>query len=289
MPPADVLCPACRRPARLYCAKPRAGRSWHIYRCAQGSRTCGHAFVHPRPALDEVLACNAEETATSPLTGTSPQAALGLRDVAEVVAAVRSLGETAWTGRMLDVGAGDGAYAAGLSTLGLTPHLIDLDPRIGDAAALIPHATAARETFENLSDRGPYRMILMSQVLEHALDPHAWLRRAKALLTPPPTPGTPGGLLVVLLPNFGGIYRLLGARDPYLIPPVHVNYFTAASLRRMIDDAGLTVRRIDSDTHVPFSGGLARRTLSVLTTVAAPLLRGTTRGIILRGFAHRTR
>lgn len=189
-------------------------------------------------------------------------------------------------GRMLDVGAGDGAYAAGLSTLGLTPHLIDLDPRVGLAAQRIPGASSARETFESLSDPGPYQLILMSHVLEHALDPLDWLRRASARLVMP-SAHAPAGLLVVLVPNFGGIYRLLGSRDPYLIPPVHVNYFTPGSLRRSFELAGLEVRLIDSDTHIPFSGGLKRRLAALAAAAAERWVRRSARGIILRGFAFR--
>ncbi|MFN4244384.1 MAG: class I SAM-dependent methyltransferase [Tepidisphaerales bacterium] len=286
-----ATCPVCGGPATLYCSKPRDGRNWAIYRCGGKARPdgpCGHGFVHPRPTLDEVVAANASETAASALQPPTPPQALQLRDVAEVVRAVRQVAGEPLSGRMLDVGAGDGAYAAGLSTLGLRPHLIDLDPRVQDAAARIPGATAARETFEGLSDVGPYRLVLMSHVLEHALDPLDWLSRAARLLVPA-SEADPGGLLVVLLPNFGGLYRLLGARDPYLIPPVHVNYFTAASLRRSFQLAGLSPVRIDTDTHIPFSGGLKRRVAACAVRLVGPLVRNTTRGIILRGFARPAR
>src|SRR6185436_16557697 len=106
------------------------------------------------------------------------------------------------------------------------------DPRARCAVERVPGSTFYACTFEDLTDPGPYDAIVMSHVLEHALDPAAWLGRARALLAP-------GGVLAIALPNFGGVYRLLGSRDPFIIPPVHLNYFTARSLGLALRAAGL--------------------------------------------------
>ena len=69
-------------------------------------------------------------------------------------------------------------------------------------------------------------------VLEHLSDPAAFLRRAASLLAP-------GGRCFVLVPNYRALaVRLLGARYRYLLPQ-HVNYFTAATLDRLLTGAGL--------------------------------------------------
>jgi 2-polyprenyl-3-methyl-5-hydroxy-6-metoxy-1,4-benzoquinol methylase len=62
-------------------------------------------------------------------------------------------------------------------------------------------------------------------VMEHLVDPKRFLAKATMLLKP-------GGHCFVLVPNLRSLaVRLLGAKYRYIIPD-HVNYFTAATLRR---------------------------------------------------------
>ena len=65
-------------------------------------------------------------------------------------------------------------------------------------------------------------------VLEHLVEPSQFLARAAQLLRP-------DGHLFALVPNLDSLaIRLLGARYRYVMPD-HVNYFDAASLRRLIE------------------------------------------------------
>lgn len=279
-------CPVCHAPhCPLFCTKrttpPGSSQAfdWPIHRCP----VCRHGFVFPRPSLEDVTRYNAEASFESPLPPPTLEAVRARRDVTDFTRAVARYAKL--KGRSLDVGSGDGSFSVGVAQVGFTPHMIDLDPRGAGATAVVSGASFAVETFEGLRDRGPYALIVMSQVLEHALDPMDWLRRAHDLLLP-------GGMLAIALPNFGGIYRLLGARDPYLIPPVHVNFFTPASMRHALTTAGLTPTRIDSDSHMTprrWDGkiGAKRLALSLTMKLAAPLLDPFARGIILRAFAHR--
>lgn len=270
-PPA---CPICGSGTAQYAVR----NNWPIFRCS----SCRHGFVFPRPTHADVTAANAAETAAGGFAKPDLAAALARRDITSTLRLVQRA--HAIPGRMLDVGAGDGAFSMGLSSLGYQPHMIDLDPRGHLTAAAMPNASFAQETFESLSDRGPYALILMSQVLEHALDPMDWLARSRTLLAP-------GGVLVIALPNFGGIYRLLGSRDPYLIPPVHVNFFTPRSLRLALAQKGFTPLRIDSDSQMNARRGdgrigLKRAILSGAMKLAAPLLDPFAKGIILRAVAR---
>lgn len=273
MPPNDA-CPICAARTRLYTTR----NAWPIHRCV----ACKHGFVFPRPTPADVTAANAAETAASEFTPHKLEDVLARGDISRTLKLVRTV--TTTPGRLLDVGAGDGVFSLALTTLGYRPHMIDLDPRGHQTAASIPNASFAQETFEGLSDPGPYDMILMSQVLEHALEPMAWLRKARLLLVR-------GGILLIALPNFGGIYRLLGARDPYLIPPVHVNFFTPKSMRLALEQAGFTPATIDSDSHMSARRGdgrvgFKRALLSGGMKVLAPLIDPFARGIILRALAR---
>ncbi|MBL9129030.1 MAG: class I SAM-dependent methyltransferase [Verrucomicrobiales bacterium] len=71
-------------------------------------------------------------------------------------------------------------------------------------------------------------------VIEHLPEPAAFLRRAFDLLRP-------GGVVVVLVPNFESLaVRVLGARYRYILPQ-HVNYFSSATLARLLAVRGGTV------------------------------------------------
>ena len=79
-------------------------------------------------------------------------------------------------------------------------------------------------------------------VLEHLAEPSQFLARAAQLLRP-------GGHLFALVPNLDSLaIRLLGARYRYVMPD-HVNYFDAASLRRLIErESSLNILALGS-TH----------------------------------------
>ena len=63
-------------------------------------------------------------------------------------------------------------------------------------------------------------------VLEHVAEPKQFLRRAAEVMQP-------GAWAFLLVPNFNSLaVRLLGAKYRYLMPD-HLNYFTAATLRKL--------------------------------------------------------
>jgi SAM-dependent methyltransferase len=79
--------------------------------------------------------------------------------------------------------------------------------------------------------------IFLGDVIEHLPDPAAALQRIRSLLQP-------GGVLCLALPDAGSrIARVLGARW-WSVLPTHVQYFTRASLRRLIEANGFEVEWI---------------------------------------------
>lgn len=278
----DAACMICGSSSPLFCRKEAYHQNWDIRRCVQ----CGHGFVSNRPtfaALGEIYAM--EESHHTLPEGEDANA--DAADSKSLAHAINSLylknraGSPNDARRSLDVGAGSGRFSRQLAQFGFKPTLIDLDPRAERAASRISGVQFYRTSFEELPDRGPYSAIIMSQVLEHALDPLDWLRRAASILAP-------GGVLAVAVPNFGGIYRMLGVRDPFLIPPVHLNFFTAASLRMAFEKAGLAPAFLDSRSEISMgSGSGKRRWIGHLWNACSWVLNPTRSGIILRGFATR--
>jgi SAM-dependent methyltransferase len=276
-PIQSSTCPICGGTAREYCRKRALDVDWIVDCCDR----CGHGFVRNRPTADQLAEIYAGEDhhPLSPLTLESLRTKRDAIDLAGQVARVAST-----RGRALDVGCGDGAFAWHLHGHGFKPIvLIDLDERARAAESLVPDSEFRRIPFESVDD-GPYSAIIMSQTLEHALDPVGWLTRARTLLSPT-------GILAIALPNFGGVYRLLGTRDPMIIPPVHLNYFTDRSLCQALERTGFRVLRRQSSSRIRVTGdhgalSPSRAAVGHLWNAVSRVLNPTTRGIFLNIYAQ---
>jgi 2-polyprenyl-3-methyl-5-hydroxy-6-metoxy-1,4-benzoquinol methylase len=88
----------------------------------------------------------------------------------------------------------------------------------------------ARGSFlEMTSSERKFDSITFWAVIEHVAEPKAFLDKAADLLNP-------DGFCFVLVPNMKSLaVRLLGARYRYIYPQ-HLNYFTAASLRKLVEN-----------------------------------------------------
>lgn len=142
------------------------------------------------------------------------------------------------------------AYASRIaSSNGWSVDVIEYSPEcISSLSHVLPSESIIYQgSFESFCEHASdsYDAILMSQVLEHALDPGEWLSNAYTLLRP-------GGCLVVAVPQFKGIYGFLGIRDPYITPPEHLNFFTRRSLRLLANRMGFEVFRVAGYSRVPF-------------------------------------
>ncbi len=276
MPAPTCPCPICAADSKPFCTKHAAGKDWHIAKC----RNCGHGFVVNRPTLADLTVANESESTNHALSGMNHPDYAAHKDAQLFAGFVRaSLTATPSSARVLDVGCGNGAFSYPFWKMGYVPLLTDLDSRAAGATGVMTGATFARITFEDLTDAAGFDAIIMSQVLEHALDPMAWLKKSATLLRP-------NGRLLVALPNFGGIYRLLGAKDPYLIPPVHVNFFTPKSMRLALAAAGLKVFKMRSVSGLsPYRGdgstSPARYAFAKTMNILRMALDPTTQGICL--------
>jgi 2-polyprenyl-3-methyl-5-hydroxy-6-metoxy-1,4-benzoquinol methylase len=152
------------------------------------------------------------------------------------------------SGRLLDVGCGEGSWAPRLRQAGAS-ELVALDPSPGAIArAAELYDTAVIGTIEGteLADLGgrPFDAIVVADVLEHLVDPWAALRTLRAW-------AAPGALLAVSVPNLR-FYRLLGnllfrgefEYERYGVRDwTHLRWFTRRSLGRMLGAAGWEPQR----------------------------------------------
>jgi 2-polyprenyl-3-methyl-5-hydroxy-6-metoxy-1,4-benzoquinol methylase len=152
------------------------------------------------------------------------------------------------SGRLLDVGCGEGSWAPLLRQAGAS-ELVALDPSPGAIArATELYDTAVIGTIEGteLASLGgtPFDAIVVADVLEHLVDPWAALRTLRAW-------AAPGAQLAVSVPNLR-FYRLLGnllfrgefEYERYGVRDwTHLRWFTRRSLGRMLGAAGWEPQR----------------------------------------------
>jgi SAM-dependent methyltransferase len=143
--------------------------------------------------------------------------------------------------QILDIGCGKGELSVllkrslgeGSSYLGLDPFLPYARTAAERGVDVLP--TTLEAFVEEASDRVPFDVIVMDNVLEHMPDPGNAIDLAKTLMTP-------GGAVAIAVPNVHDVRRYLPGRfnDKYLwIPDTHINYFSLATLKRLVTEHGL--------------------------------------------------
>jgi SAM-dependent methyltransferase len=144
----------------------------------------------------------------------------------------RSLPSAGVAGRLLDIGTAHGllldlAAARGWRTAGIEPN-----PAAAAAARGSGHEVATGALPEALEGIGGwFDLISMLDVLEHMRDPLAELRRLRGRLRP-------GGRLVIVAPDYGGLSRrVMGAHWPHF-KREHLWYFRRRTMRRILREAG---------------------------------------------------
>ncbi len=138
-------------------------------------------------------------------------------------------------GRVLDIGGGAGNRARVLARMGYDVTVVEPDPAQAAQARtqLAGLATVCGMGIEDLpADMTPFDAALLSHVLEHLSDPDDVLLDVRRRLRP-------GGTLVVMVPNAGGVEaRAFRGRWHAWEPARHRWHFTRDGLRRIITQAG---------------------------------------------------
>lgn len=249
-----TACPVCDGATTLWRTKATAHGAFPICRC----KNCGHAFVTPRPTLAFLTEFYTSTGSTSHpgSYGVSlawvieeerkfPNSTIDAREMLHRVHALsHGIGESG-TPTVLDVGSGFGFFTREAQQRGYDVTAIELGP----ARHITEEMTGVRpiaipfEDFDAGKER--YSAIVMSQVLEHVLDANFWAARAFDLLKP-------GGVLAIALPHFGSaIRRLMRENDPFITPPEHLNFFTEASLRTLLQRHGFELSATEYRSRIP--------------------------------------
>lgn len=239
--PAPRPCPACEadRPARLDAYSP-AG--WDVVACGG----CGFVYLRnppPYDALKEDFAWEKTSEAKKKTGGSTRLSGLAAR---LRQAGRRISGRNAYdrfpdwfgSGRVLDIGCGDLVrtnppivpYGVEIST----HYHARADALMRARGGFCVHAAGAEGVWA--FEPGFLDGVILNSYLEHEAQPRRVLDGiARAL--------KPCGKVFVRLPNYGSVNRrIVGRKWCGFRHPDHVNYFTAASLRRMTERAGFSMR-----------------------------------------------
>lgn len=141
-------------------------------------------------------------------------------------------------GRLLDVGCGGGLFLGMMKQRGWDVVGLDFSAEASEVArksqdvhvevGSLEHAPFPPESFAAIS---------MFHVMEHLIDPGAYLDAAKRLLKP-------GGRLIVQVPDAGTLgLKIFGSRWNPLDIPRHLQHFRGKDLERLLRDHGFEVLR----------------------------------------------
>lgn len=223
LPPGRELSP-------VFAASTGVRGATRIVRCVD----CGLAYVSPRLRADLVAAAYREGVDPLYVAQAGPRRRSFRRNLA-YVARYRA------PGRLLDVGCAAGYFLdvcaeAGWSVCGIEPNrgfVADARLRHGDRVAegsLADGGSGAERT--RLA--GPFDVITMWDVLEHATDPRVELQAAYRLLKP-------GGLLFVNFPDIGSLAARLTGSAWWFLLSHHLYYFTPRSLTALLESEGFSI------------------------------------------------
>lgn len=168
------------------------------------------------------------------------------------------------TRRVLEVGCGTGTTLAWLKQTGRCELAVGVEMFEQAAQAARQHADRvvvgnAEVLIENAFDVASFDLILCLDVLEHMVDPWAFVAQAQALLVP-------GGTFIASLPNVRHLAvlapLLLRGRWRYttdgILDRTHLRFFTRESAIALLDSGALSVTRWQRKiSPLPSKSGLA--------------------------------
>ena len=139
-------------------------------------------------------------------------------------------------GRLLDVGCGPGYFVERAAQRGWDAYGVDFGSWVKKAAAArsVANIFIGSVKEQNFPD-GFFDVVSASQVFEHLPAPTKDLEGIRQIIRS-------GGIFYANVPNYRCLSILLG-RDDFELndPPQHINYFTPASLRTLVERTGFQV------------------------------------------------
>jgi len=230
-------------------------KKFHIYRCA----SCGTGFLNRPPHRQWLQAIY--QYSGQALTQAITLEEVSAREVAfpnckldaERMSHQADRFNISGYGNALDIGSGFGFYTQALRKLRYRTVSINPGKYENEVFRNLNGDEPLAVMFENYEPSGQFGVVMMSQVLEHLLEPNQAINKVSGLLAP-------GGVLACAVPNFNSfLVKLLGTKDnACLWVPEHVNYFTEKGLRALVERNGFRVVKVEQITRIPFNAASKR-------------------------------
>lgn len=268
--------------ACLLCGSPGPFRHRHTKDgyAIQGCRQCRLVQLVPRPAPETLRALYESASYFGGGDGRSGYSAYASQEreyLLTFAEDVRRIGDFLPRGRLLEVGCGYGYFLRCALAAGHDAYGIDVSPAAVEHAARLHPGRVFEGVLEDASRLGdqPFDAIFAAHVIEHLVDPLAFLRAARRRLRP-------GGLLVLVTPNIGSLLsRVSGRRWVSFKVPEHVGYYDPGTMTELLRRGGFTTRAIDSAYQyyaLPFVASRLRELLAPVSRLVPhvehwPLLR----------------
>ena len=262
-------CPSCRGTLTFWRSKTVGEHTYRIDSCTE----CGYSFVNPRPSFDflmeyyssyghshdEVIRSAPSFEKVMESEKANPNSTL---DAKRIVATLNKLGLSGGGRTFLDVGCGYGFFSKAAIQAGFQVTAIELAEQERAIARKNCGIVAQSCSYESFSNEAVlFDVVLMSQILEHALDVNQWLKKTREMMND-------SGVLVIALPNFNSIFRrILQENESFISPPAHLNFFSPKSLSNLLQRHGYIVEETQWVSRIP-STSFERR----LPSFAKPLL-----------------
>ena len=278
--PRAQRCIACDGPLEPFATKRAHQRDFAYDRCIR----CGLVLVNPRPTLASLGDFYQHYSSAGAIPAARPTPPTPLPAQRAFIQRMLRLG--GGPGRFLDVGSGLGQASAAAAGLGCAVTALEIEPAAVAATRLLDGVRVIETLFEDYDPCGDrFDYLFLSHVLEHAHNPRSFLDKAARA-------AAPGGLVWILLPNLDSLFRRLGGvRDPYFIPPTHLNHFNPSSLARLCRRVGLSVLESTDTFDLPRNvlskrlprglGDVAEAATAALTQTLAVATRLTRSGMFV--------
>jgi SAM-dependent methyltransferase len=232
--PIESCCMICKSNNSVdpWFEKEARGSSYPIVRCS----ACQSAYVWPRPKLSDILAIYSSLVEVSGANESGIYWPNAEEDARRIFSNFGPHIKAA--GAILDIGAGEGVASAEAVRRGFKVRACEPSPHACRAFAqrmgFEPDPTFFSEEYAE-ENRGLFDAALLSHVLEHILDIEKFVQDMRLVLKP-------GGSLIIAVPHFGSILTaVMGKKDFFITPPIHLNYFSLPGMTALLKRNGFSV------------------------------------------------
>ncbi|MFA5785916.1 MAG: class I SAM-dependent methyltransferase [Actinomycetota bacterium] len=197
---------------------------------------CGHGSLAQAPPADATATAYAEAADSVSLREEGGQIETACRALALVERHVRP-------GHVCDLGCWTGSFLVAARRRGWEP--VGIEPSMWAVARARERGLDVRATdlAHHGLEPGRFRLVALCDILEHLVDPGAALDIAAELLHP-------DGCVYLTVPDAGSVTARLMGRRWWSVLPMHVQYFTRASIVRLLGDHGFRVLHLGTHAKV---------------------------------------